>query len=674
MAVFIGIPSLLILPILASGNMIYGADVVSVFHHSRTVIAEALRSGRLPVWDPHVMGGFPLLAALQGAVFYPPSWLCIVMTPGAFWTSSVLIHLILSAYFADAWLRQGLGVGERGAIVGAMVFMISGHEISRIYAGHVNFVWAYPWVAALLWRVERFLQRATPRRGVTVALVYAVIFLSGAPQHVYLATLIVFARLACFIGLPGEARIRRAGTAGQVVGCCLGGLLLTAPQLLPTIELIGQMQRGLSEDPRFLLEHSMSAKDLLGLAVSFPPAVSDSAQSSYFWETSGLIGVGAIVLAGTAFLGRHPQRHLWAGLAVASVVLALGSRTPIYSGFLALVPGASMFRAPGRYLLIFTLAASALVACGFEALWERKHVAFRMGAVLLAGAAGVQLLLRASSLCIPQDPEKLRWPPRMEQSLRERCGREGRIASSGEPDLVAVGKCQAAGLDQVCGYDPMMLQRYAELINAARGVPAETRMTAMASVAPHPVIDLFAVRVWTSTHDRRVRVSDQPHPMPRVWLVNHAVVIESKEERLRTLVGDLFDPRRTVVLEELPPVLPPVPTGEPAGAVQLISRTAGEYVLTAECPADAYLVLSEAYFPGWEAEVDGAPAPVVPADHLFQAVRLGPGKHQVRIAYHSRFLALGMAIAALAVLGPLALLLVRHRRGQFPLQRLPGAP
>jgi hypothetical protein len=674
MSVFVGIPSLLIGPLLVAGKMIYGADVVSVFHYSRTVIAESFRSGRLPVWDPHVMGGFPLLAAMQGAVFYPPTWLCVAMTPGTFWTSSVLLHLVLSGFLAHAWLRRGLGVGERGAIVGAVVFMISGQQLGRIYAGHVNYVWAYPWLAALAWRVERFLKRATPKRGASVALVYAMLLLAGAPQPLYLATLLVFVRLAYFVLMPGQPRSRRATTAGGVVGCLALGLLLGAPQLLPTIELIGQMQRGLAEDPRFLLEHSMSPKDLLGLAVSLPSTGSEPAQASYFWESSGLIGAGAVVLAATAFLGRHPQRFLWAGLVVGSVVLALGSHTPVYSALLTLVPGAAVFRAPGRFLLIFTLGSSALVASGFEALWRKERWKFKIPAVLLAAAAGVQLILRASALCLPEDPQKLRWSPEMQQSLRDRCGGEGRIASSGDPDLVAVGKCQAAGLDQVCGYDPMMLRRYAELMNAAQGVPAETRMTAMASLAPHPAMDLFAIRVWYTTHLHRAMVSDQPHPMPRAWLVNHAVVIESKDERLRTIVGDSFNPRKTVILEELPSVPPPVPTEKPAGTVLLISRAPGEYLLDAQCSADAYLVISEAYFPGWEAEIDGAPAAVAPADHLFQAVFLGPGRHRVRLVYHSRFLAAGMAAAVLATVGALGAVLIRQRREQLPLERLPGAP
>jgi uncharacterized membrane protein YfhO len=118
-----------------------------------------------------------------------------------------------------------------------------------------------------------------------------------------------------------------------------------------------------------------------------------------------------------------------------------------------------------------------------------------------------------------------------------------------------------------------------------------------------------------------------------------------------------------VILEEYPADAPPVPTEEPAGRAKVLSRGPGSYVLEAQALADSYLVLSEAYYPGWRAEVDGQPVPVLPANHLLQAVRLPPGKHVVTFAYRSRFLGLGFAVAVLAMLVPAGIALVRRRRG-----------
>ncbi|MBI3854221.1 MAG: hypothetical protein HY293_00870 [Planctomycetes bacterium] len=611
--VYVLIPSFLVFPILFSEKMLYGHDVVSVFHYSRIVIAEAFREGRLPVWDPHVMAGFPLLAAVQGAVFYPPTWLCAFMSAGTFWTLSAWIHLVLSGLFAHRWLERGLGVGIWAALAGSFVFMLSGFLIGHLYAGHVNYVWAYPWIPALLWRLERFLAAPTLKRGALLAVVMAMLFLAGVPQFVFFAGLLVAGRLGHFILGEREGRKERLRLAGTSVPWIALGLLLCAPQLFPTLELIGQMQRGSSEDPAFTESHAMAPRDLAEIV--FPPSAQDA---SYFWERCGFIGGGALLLLGLAFAGKHRQRFLWAAFALSGLILALGPSTPAYPGLVWILPGADLFRGPGRYLLLFTTGVAALAALGFESLWARERLRFRIPAGILALAAGVQLTFFAAGFINPMDPVNLSFPLQNEKVVQERCGIEGRVAPF-KAYVSLIGRSQAAGLDMVGGYEPMMLRRYAELMNAARGAPIETNMVILSSVGPHPVIDMLAVRAWVSSG---WTITDQENPLPRAWLVNNAVVIESKTERLQLLARGKWDPRKTVVLEEYPAEAPPVPTETSAGRAKVVSKRPGEYVLEAENGADAYLVLSEAYYPGWQAEVDGRPADLLPANHLIQAIRL----------------------------------------------------
>jgi len=72
-------------------------------------------------------------------------------------------------------------------------------------------------------------------------------------------------------------------------------------------------------------------------------------------------------------------------------------------------------------------------------------------------------------------------------------------------------------------------------------------------------------------------------------------------------------------------------------------------------------VLTEAWYPGWTAQVDGVGAELLRADHLFQGLRLPSGKHQVRFEYHSTYLGSGWAIALVAILIPAGLAAYRRR-------------
>src|SRR5207247_10707053 len=80
-------------------------------------------------------------------------------------------------------------------------------------------------------------------------------------------------------------------------------------------------------------------------------------------------------------------------------------------------------------------------------------------------------------------------------------------------------------------------------------------------------------------------------------------------------------------------------------------------VVSASTGAPAWLVLTDTWFPGWRARLDGADVAVQRADHAFRAVALPPGRHEVEFAFTPRGLRPGVAIslAALAVVGVLLL-------------------
>jgi hypothetical protein len=371
-----------------------------------------------------------------------------------------------------------------------------------------------------------------------------------------------------------------------------------------------------------------------------------------------------MLLLAAAFSRRRRQQLLWLGIALFGLLMALGVHTPLYPAVVRILPGAGMFRGSGRYLLLFTLGATVLIALGFQGLWDRGPIALRLVAGGLALVAAIQLGIFGVKVIQPTQAWRLDSFPALPQ-IQAGIAPDGRIATT--TSVEDIGKCQAAGVDAIGGYEPMILRRYAELLNAVQGYPPEKSLLIMASVGQHPVVDMLGVKGWLTTEwhkypNPKTFVKPNPGALPRAWVVNNAAVIESRDERLKVLAKGPWDPRKTVILEEYPPGTPPEPTETPAGRATIMSRKPGEYLVEAENDADAFLVLSEASYPGWKAEVDGRPVDVLPANHLIQAVRLPPGKHVVRFAYRSRYLGVGVAVALLAAFAPAAVGLIRRRR------------
>jgi uncharacterized membrane protein YfhO len=72
-------------------------------------------------------------------------------------------------------------------------------------------------------------------------------------------------------------------------------------------------------------------------------------------------------------------------------------------------------------------------------------------------------------------------------------------------------------------------------------------------------------------------------------------------------------------------------------------------------PRDGFAVVVDPWYPGWEAEVDGRPTPILRANYAFQAVAVGPGTHSIAFSYRNRGLRWGLYGALVGALALLAL-------------------
>ena len=156
------------------------------------------------------------------------------------------------------------------------------------------------------------------------------------------------------------------------------------------------------------------------------------------------------------------------------------------------------------------------------------------------------------------------------------------------------------------------------------------------AVASDPFRSLPQYRL---VYDREVKIYQNLDVLPRAFLVERAVVVKEPATILEALTRADFDPAVAVLLEDLtsPRLPPPEATSGGPGVAEVLSITANRVVVRARVPRPAYLVLSEVYYPGWRAWVDGKETPVYRADYLFRAVYLDPGSHDVVFTFRPRY-------------------------------------
>ena len=151
--------------------------------------------------------------------------------------------------------------------------------------------------------------------------------------------------------------------------------------------------------------------------------------------------------------------------------------------------------------------------------------------------------------------------------------------------------------------------------------------------------------------------------LPRAFVVHRATAAASHEDAWVQIQQPGFDPSTTVVLEGGRP-LDLQQDGQ--ADVEIVRYEPNALNLRVDSTVDGYLFLSDPFYPGWRAEVDGEEATILRANYAFRAVAVPAGSHSVTMAFRPGSWYAGLGITALTVvvlliLGVLAVIRQRRR-------------
>jgi hypothetical protein len=386
-----------------SGRLVFfHEDFHGLFYPMKVFYVECLRAGRLPLWNPFIGCGYPQYAEGQIANFYPLNyplfaWLSL---PLAFnW--NVILHFALGGIFFYAFLRRrGLGIGA--SFIGGLVFEGSAFMVGHLQ--HPSIFCSVIWLPLMLYCLEAGLQQARAGKSVFpwagfAGLLLAVQILVGYPPIVFYSLMI------CFIYLLGRGlELRKSGLKLKpslllFLGTLLVGISLSTLQWLPTAKLTMSSERVTLARDLYMTGFSMDPRHLL--AFIFPHFLGSAAFGTYvgqkfYWEVCSYLGLLSLCFIVLAAVKRRPQSWPFIIMALVGVLLALGRLnasdsnpivSPLYSKLLQYVPPFNLFRAAGRYLLLWTVAGAALTGEGVQYLLDRAGEKRRrpLPAMLLAG-------------------------------------------------------------------------------------------------------------------------------------------------------------------------------------------------------------------------------------------------------------------------------------------------
>jgi hypothetical protein len=143
--------------------------------------------------------------------------------------------------------------------------------------------------------------------------------------------------------------------------------------------------------------------------------------------------------------------------------------------------------------------------------------------------------------------------------------------------------------------------------------------------------------------------------LPRALFATCQQVVSDHEEAWRAIHSPTFDPTRTVVLEQkqLRDAVGPTDCASPprGSHISFIYYGVNTVELSVKSLVAGWLVLSDVYYPGWRAEIDGTRTPVLRADYTFRAVRVPAGDHHIEMTFAPWTWHAGLALSLSTWLG-----------------------
>jgi len=706
-------------------------DLYTAFLPRAEYVFGTLASGHLPLWNPYQLCGVPLLAVPATGLFYPLNVPFLFFDVPTAIEISLVLHMGLGGVGMWCLLRR-FDVGMLGALCAAVTFMWSGWMMVNV--SQPILLSGMSWMPLTVLLLDRTLKgERWSWLGLTCAVTSQILI--GATEvfiHVmYVCVAYTLFHLVRWIWMGDAVRAFRQGTV--TLASVSAGMLLAAPQLLPSLELVRQSARA----PGALTIDQVSSG-------SIPPWPFLQSGLGFSPWTSGAL-VGTLPLLGMILvLGSRRHRLAWMfglAMAVGAALLIFGG--PVFQWYYA-TPLGNLFRRPMKFLDVYgfgqaliaglTVARlqswSALprtrlwrhpawllaLAVGVAVLWSFG----RMGWTSLYGPAMVALLVlfgvmptRGSrvaciiALCALQGHQLFtsvgnkrlrpahvpglvsREAPLM-KFFKTHVGHD-RVYISGtlryDP---ALGPRQGMRnrLRSATDYDPLAVGRYGEFFDRLSGRPAGHPFDGSYTLGRNPwglmkltstkyfVIRSQGAGFLASTFENVPgapelrRILSVPYPyersapnstidvyealpvLPRAFLAAGARVVTDPERMLDQLENPRFAPRRVVLLEEKPlePPTLPVPGPAPRGSVRLVRDEPEDVIVAVPGTAAAFLVLTDLYYPGWTAFVDGHEVPIHRANYLFRAVWLPQGAREVRFLFRPTSFRAGLGLATVVVM------------------------
>lgn len=388
--------------ILFAGFNLYIRDVARVYYPERRVLAEILRKGEFPFWNPYVNGGQPLAANPGYELFYPLQWLLPLGNFRDMFHLVIVVHYPLAA-LGMYLLTRSLGTRRSAAAVAGFAYALGGAMLSM--SALIPFLYSMAWLPWIALFFRRAVKRRSPCSIAAAALSLGVMLLIGDVSMILQSGALIGA-----YALWTAVKERSAKPIALAVATVVLATAIGAVQIFPALDL--QRDSARSQPLSFEIANTWSMPPVRILETIWPTLFGAASPEVNFqwglmrlypaeawpWVINLYPGIVVMLLVIAGFACRVRGALFTAIVALAGFLLSIGR-----FGFafpLLYHAGLKSLRYPEKFILstIFVLAVFAGVVAeeAIRDLRVRRRMFFAGVAVtVVSGFISVMTMLPA---------------------------------------------------------------------------------------------------------------------------------------------------------------------------------------------------------------------------------------------------------------------------------------
>lgn len=709
-------------------------DVVSFIYPMQMLAVDLLKNGQLPLWNPYILTGTPLLANFQSAPFSPTNFVYFLFEKLTSWNIQIILQHILASLFTYVLLRHWK-ISKIGAIFGGIIFSFSGFNL--IWSQWNGHTLTSAFIPLVLYFSDKWFLERKIKYGFLLSVSLGLQILSGYPQAV----------LYTLLGLTLLWVVRIFSVWQKLLLSILFGVFIllgfgiASFQLLPGFELISQSQRSVEPHP-----YEWAFLPWEKIITFLAPDYFGNHSTQNYWgpqdytSNTGFVGVIPAVFAmlGLSFLKRRKEAVFCLFLLVFSLLLSFPTFLSVLlwkSGFLGF-QAASAHRA----LVLFNLNIAILAGLGIDRFLQKDKVsvlkALLLPGVILLGFSVTTLYLYLSTRSSPEElGAVVRGIPKYSVGLRNlvvplalfmvtafcflisdklkqhkplvalglilfTCFELFRFGWKFTPfsnreyvfpqtpvlsflqeqekpfrttgyKVVPINLRMPYKIETVEGYDavyPLRVSQFLSFVNSDVNQNLIRRYATMDNIGSELLSLINTKYALSLKYDKEKKVSPQGEAkfdtdkFSSVFSDRSVQVLENKESLPRALMfygwekveGDnmlnkltQIDFSKKLVLEEDVFVKS---AGTGRSGVEYLEYEPQFSKIRVSTESDGLLFISDTWYPGWKAFVDGHETKIYRADYAFRGILVGSGEHIVEMTYKPESFSNGVKLSGISLM------------------------